>query len=137
MPIPSRPTEPTTDEPNTLARTSDPVTSQRAVASLNLSLKDSDRVILTFLATEADEAMATDIELAEMMVERGHYHKDEQARRRVRTLREELGLIRRVWLRPNRPATRMNPSGVEGQLNCLTEAGHRKVASWRSDQPKA
>lgn len=71
-----------------LARASDKETSREAAASIDHTLTASHESILDWLRRFGP---ATDLEMAEAMVRRGTYEREEAARRAVRTLREKHG----------------------------------------------
>jgi len=77
-------------EPNRLARTSDPVTSHAAAATITHTLTDHHRAVIDWLT---DHGPATDDQIAQAMVDNGLTNRTETARRWVRTLREEHGLV--------------------------------------------
>jgi len=76
--------------PRPEARTSDPVTSHAAAASLDHRLKDQHHLMLYHLMTHGP---LTDDQLAQAAVDQGWTGRTETARRWVRTLRERHGLI--------------------------------------------
>jgi hypothetical protein len=76
------------DQP--LARRSDPETSHRAARSLTHKLTDKHRVLLAWLESFGP---ATDDKMADRMVASNQCARHEQARRIVRTLREQYGYI--------------------------------------------
>lgn len=83
-----------TDEPTLfdqpLARATDPSTSHEAAASLNFTLDDRHRILMSWLE---EFGPATDDKIADRMVAAKQCARHEQARRLVRTLREQHKLI--------------------------------------------
>lgn len=83
-----------TDEPTLfdqpLARATDPSTSHEAAASLNFKLDDRHRILMSWLE---EYGPATDDKIADRMVTVNQCARHEQARRLVRTLREQHRLI--------------------------------------------
>lgn len=72
-----------------LARRTDPRTSHTAAQMLDLSRTEKQQMIVDWLI----EGPMTDMEMAERAVAEGLFAKDEQARRAVRTAREEHGMM--------------------------------------------
>lgn len=73
-----------------LARHSDPSTSHRAAEAVSLELDDRHRKVFGYLYMWGP---LTDDQLADTLVARQVYARHEQARRAIRTLRENYGLI--------------------------------------------
>lgn len=73
-----------------LARRDDPATSSMAAESLDLDITERHEHIVSWLRRNGP---ATDLEMAEAMVAAGVFRREEAARRAVRTVREEHGLM--------------------------------------------
>lgn len=111
-----------------LARNDDPDTSHAAARNLNLRLRQSDAVALRWVMTTAPGAVATYDEMATALVEAGQYERHEQARRRVRVLIEEYGLMELAHDDAGHVIRHTNASGAEAQCWQLNAEGRRWMA---------
>lgn len=107
-----------------LARQSDPETSHRAARSLDLKLKPKHVAALRVIATRQRAEDLTDDGLSEIIVDFGIAQRHEQARRIVRTLRENYGFLQISQQESGLPVVATNSSGRLAQVNELTAAGH-------------
>ena len=89
-PIPRGTTAPAVGDLVGLARRTDPSTSHRAAASLSSKLDERHAQVLAYLRLSGP---STDDQLADALVQMGIYERHEQARRAIRTLREQHDLI--------------------------------------------
>ncbi len=96
-----------------LFRRSDPSTSAAAATSLNLRKTEKTETIYQWLKTHGP---ASDDQIADAMVNNGTFTRHEQARRAIRTAREEHHLLK-PHLDPNGDhAETVNQSGRRAKL---------------------
>lgn len=91
-----------------LARNNDPDTSDEAAASLDLARTAKHDILIAWLDTNG---CATDVEMAEFLVRTKVHATTEQARRSVRTLREEHGELVPAYDKDGERIRHRNPSG--------------------------
>lgn len=112
-PVPRGTTAPTVGDSFGLARRSDPSTSHRAAASLSHDLDERHAQILAYLRLAGP---LTDDQLADALVQMGIYARHEQARRAIRTLREQHDLIVAHLDADGNHAEAVNTSGRSARL---------------------
>lgn len=96
-----------------LARTSDPSTSAEAARSLDLKLNEKTEKICEWIKNHGP---ASDDQIADAMVLCGAFPRHEQARRAIRTAREEHGLLVAYLDKDGNHAETVNQSGRRAKL---------------------
>lgn len=122
------------DPSDKLARNSDPETSKKAAKRLKLTLQPGDDEILRFLDEDVD--MATHDQIADHLVKLGRFKRHEPARRRIRVLTENYGLLELV-IDPatGKVVTDVNDSGADARCWRISGPGRMELARWRADNP--
>ena len=96
-----------------LARKSDPSTSAEAATSLDLGLNEKTEKICEWVRVNGP---ASDDQIADAMVTSGAFARHEQARRAIRTAREEHGLLVPHLDKDGNQAETVNQSGRRAKL---------------------